>query len=113
MGAFSDTEFDLEPGRVKELVEAGEVQLVDVREPYEWEAGRIAGAKHIELEHLAGQACAIRASTSTPLPLPTPQTRMNATIRSPTSISRSGSLRNSPNMLRASFQSSRTPSWPK
>jgi rhodanese-related sulfurtransferase len=59
MGAFSDTEFDLEPGRVKELVEAGEAQLVDVREPYEWEAGRIAGAKHIELEHLAGQADAI------------------------------------------------------
>jgi rhodanese-related sulfurtransferase len=56
MGAFSDTEFDLEPQRVKELVEAGEAQLVDVREPYEWEAGRIHGAQHIELEHLAGRA---------------------------------------------------------
>jgi rhodanese-related sulfurtransferase len=56
MGAFSDTEFDLEPGRVKEIVEAGEAELVDVREPYEWEAGRIAGARHIELEHLAAKA---------------------------------------------------------
>ena len=32
------------------------MQLVDVREPYEWEAGRIAGARHIELEQLASQA---------------------------------------------------------
>jgi rhodanese-related sulfurtransferase len=36
--------------------EAGEVQVVDVREPYEWEAGRIAGARHIELERLASEA---------------------------------------------------------
>jgi rhodanese-related sulfurtransferase len=56
MGAFSDTEFDLEPQRVKELVESGEAELVDVREPYEWEAGRISGARHIELEHLASHA---------------------------------------------------------
>jgi rhodanese-related sulfurtransferase len=56
MGAFSDDKFDLEPQRVKELVEGGEAQLVDVREPYEWEAGRIAGAVHIELERLAGRA---------------------------------------------------------
>ena len=56
MGAFSETDFDLPPRRVNEIVEAGEAQLVDVREPYEWEAGRIAGAVHIELEHLAGRA---------------------------------------------------------
>src|ERR687897_215593 len=29
---------------------------VDVREAYEWEAGRISGARHIELERLASQA---------------------------------------------------------
>jgi|SRR4051812_19041667 len=56
MGAFSDTEFDLPPGRVKEILDAGEAQLVDVREPYEWDAGRIPGAKHIELERLGGRA---------------------------------------------------------
>jgi rhodanese-related sulfurtransferase len=56
MGAFSDTEFDLEPKRVRELIESGEAELVDVREDYEWEAGRIAGATHIELERLAGRA---------------------------------------------------------
>ncbi len=54
--AFSDTEYDLAPERVKELVEGGEAQLVDVREPYEWDAGRISGALHIELERLAGRA---------------------------------------------------------
>lgn len=56
MGAFSETEFDLPPQRVMEILDADEAELVDVREPYEWEAGRIAGAKHIELERLAGRA---------------------------------------------------------
>jgi rhodanese-related sulfurtransferase len=56
MGAFSDTEFDLEPQRVKQILDGNEAVLVDVREPYEWDAGRIPGAKHIELERLAGRA---------------------------------------------------------
>jgi rhodanese-related sulfurtransferase len=56
VGAFSDTEFDLPPDRVKEILDAGEAELVDVREPYEWDAGRIPGAKHIELEHLGSRA---------------------------------------------------------
>jgi rhodanese-related sulfurtransferase len=54
--AFSQTEHDLAPDRVKEMVDSGEAQLIDVREPYEWEAGRIAGAVHIELERLAGRS---------------------------------------------------------
>jgi rhodanese-related sulfurtransferase len=56
MGAFSETEFDLPPARVKEILDADEAVLVDVREPYEWDAGRIPGARHIELERLAGRA---------------------------------------------------------
>jgi rhodanese-related sulfurtransferase len=56
MGAFSDTEFDLDPKRVNEILEADEAVLVDVRESYEWDAGRIAGARHIELERLGSQA---------------------------------------------------------
>jgi rhodanese-related sulfurtransferase len=47
---------DVDPDRARELIEAGAVQLVDVREPYEWEAGRIAGARHIELERLVSEA---------------------------------------------------------
>ena len=31
-----------------------DIQIVDVREPYEWEAGRIEGAIHIPLNDLMG-----------------------------------------------------------
>ena len=54
--AFDRSDHELEPGRVAEMLEQGEAQLIDVREPYEYEAGHIAGAVHIELEHLAGRA---------------------------------------------------------
>jgi rhodanese-related sulfurtransferase len=47
---------DLAPKRVAELLGKGETQLVDVREPYEHDAGRIAGATHIELERLPAEA---------------------------------------------------------
>ena len=57
MAVFADPELEVTPERVAEwLREPAGVQLVDVREGYEWEAGRIAGARHIELERLASQA---------------------------------------------------------
>jgi rhodanese-related sulfurtransferase len=59
--AFEQTESDVPPRRVAQLLESGEAQLIDVREPYEYEAGHIAGVKHIELEHLAGRAAEIDA----------------------------------------------------
>ena len=60
MSTFSDPETELTPQRVAELLEAGDgVQLIDVREDYEVEAGRIAGSRHIELERLASQADSI------------------------------------------------------
>ena len=55
MSAFGNPDIEVSPQRAKEMVEDG-AQLVDVRESYEWEAGRIAGARHIELERLASQA---------------------------------------------------------
>src|SRR5262245_4334004 len=55
MTQISD-EGDLSPAQVAELARAGEVQLVDVREPYEHDAGRIAGAKHVELVNLSSEA---------------------------------------------------------
>jgi hydroxyacylglutathione hydrolase/adenylyltransferase/sulfurtransferase len=51
------------PDEVKELLDAGEIQVVDVREPYEWDAGRIAGARHIELNHLTEAADSIDRET--------------------------------------------------
>jgi rhodanese-related sulfurtransferase len=50
---------DLAPKRVAELLGDGEAQLVDVREPYEHEAGRIAGGTHIELDRLPAEADAL------------------------------------------------------
>jgi rhodanese-related sulfurtransferase len=47
---------ELSPKQVAELLSDGGVQLVDVREPYEHEAGRIADDVHIELEHLPTEA---------------------------------------------------------
>jgi rhodanese-related sulfurtransferase len=43
------------PGEVRKLVGDG-AQLVDVRTSYEWEAGHIAGAAHIELGELSDRA---------------------------------------------------------
>jgi rhodanese-related sulfurtransferase len=47
---------ELSPEVAAELLARGEAQLVDVREPYEHEAGRIAGARHVELGTLAAEA---------------------------------------------------------
>jgi rhodanese-related sulfurtransferase len=44
---------ELTPQEVAERVEAGDVDLVDVREPYEFEAGRIEGSRHVPLPELA------------------------------------------------------------
>ena len=54
--AFHAADVDVPPEHVRARHERGEVQLIDVREPYEHEAGRIAGARHIELERLAANA---------------------------------------------------------
>jgi rhodanese-related sulfurtransferase len=49
-----DAPLDLSPAEVAARHGRGEVELVDVREPYEWAAGRIPGARHVELGRLAG-----------------------------------------------------------
>jgi rhodanese-related sulfurtransferase len=50
---------DLSPARVAELLRDGS-QLVDVREPYERDAGRIPGdSAHIELDRLTAEAGSI------------------------------------------------------
>ena len=44
-----------------------EVQIVDVREPYEWEAGRIEGAIYIPLNSLMGGAGDDELTTDRPV----------------------------------------------
>jgi len=51
------SELEVAPGQVAEQLENDPAtQLVDVREPYEREAGHIAGSRHIELTQLAAAA---------------------------------------------------------
>ena len=60
MSVFEAPGIEVTPERVAELVRTDpRIQLVDVREQYEWDAGRVAGAVHIELERLAGRAAEI------------------------------------------------------
>jgi rhodanese-related sulfurtransferase len=54
--AFHADDVDVQPDWVREKHDAGEIQLIDVREDYEWEGGRIEGARHVELERVASQA---------------------------------------------------------
>jgi rhodanese-related sulfurtransferase len=51
------SEIDVDPARVAEwLAQDPGFQVVDVREPYEREAGHIAGSLHIQLAQLPAQA---------------------------------------------------------
>jgi rhodanese-related sulfurtransferase len=52
-------EHELSPGRVAELLAGGEADLIDVRQDYEWEAGRIAGSRHVEVNELTANADSI------------------------------------------------------
>jgi len=56
MTPLSDLQEEIAPARARELHEAGEVQLIDVREQEEWDAGRIAGATHVPVAQLSEQA---------------------------------------------------------
>jgi hydroxyacylglutathione hydrolase/adenylyltransferase/sulfurtransferase len=51
-----DLPFELAPEAAAELVAHDGAELIDVREPYEREAGHIPGSRHIELSELAGSA---------------------------------------------------------
>jgi rhodanese-related sulfurtransferase len=51
--------FDLPPARVAELLEQDEIQVVDVRESYEREAGHLPGSRHLELSRLTAEAASI------------------------------------------------------
>ncbi len=58
--APTDAPIGIDPERVQAmLVEDGALQLIDVREPYEREAGHIGGSRHVELTGLVAQADSI------------------------------------------------------
>jgi rhodanese-related sulfurtransferase len=61
-GAMTETtEIAIEPRRVAEwLADDPSLQVVDVREPYEREAGHIADTRHIELNKLSTEAATLQ-----------------------------------------------------
>jgi rhodanese-related sulfurtransferase len=46
----------LPPERVAELLERGDVEVIDVRASSEWEAGHVPGVRHVELDRLSARA---------------------------------------------------------
>ena len=52
-------ERDVTPEQAEALHRDQDAQLIDVREDYEWDAGRIGGARHIVLGEVASQASTI------------------------------------------------------
>jgi rhodanese-related sulfurtransferase len=54
--------FELTPETVARLLAEGAIQLVDVREPYEREAGHVAGSRHVPLAELTAAAPSIDPS---------------------------------------------------
>ena len=60
MAPFTAPDLEVDTARVSAwLQENPELQVIDVREAYEREAGHMAGSRHIELERLASQADSI------------------------------------------------------
>jgi hydroxyacylglutathione hydrolase/adenylyltransferase/sulfurtransferase len=58
--ATKNADIELEPERVAAwLAEDPSLQVVDVREAYEREAGHIAGTRHIELNALSSEASSL------------------------------------------------------
>jgi len=53
---FDSESIEVTPEQTQAALADDSAQLIDVREQYEWDAGRIDGALHIELEHLASSA---------------------------------------------------------
>lgn len=56
MASLEHLQEDVAPEEAKRLAEAGDVDLIDVREPYEHEAGRIEGARHVRIPELTAVA---------------------------------------------------------
>ena len=56
MNSFADGTIDIDPRDAARRLEAGELILVDVREPYEWHAGHVPGSTHVEMQQVASMA---------------------------------------------------------
>jgi rhodanese-related sulfurtransferase len=57
--AVETSQTELPPERVRELAESHDADVIDVRRDYEWEAGRLPGARHIEVNELTAHVDSI------------------------------------------------------
>ncbi len=62
---FDSDRLEVTPEQTQDALADDSAQLIDVREAYEWEAGRIEGALHIELQQLGANAA--RVDTDRPV----------------------------------------------
>ena len=56
MASLEHLQEDLSPDEVRKLLDEDAVDLIDVREPYEHEAGRIDGDRHVQIPELTSAA---------------------------------------------------------
>lgn len=56
MASLEHLQEDVSPEEARRLLDEGAIDLIDVREPYEHEAGRIEGAIHVEIPNLTAAA---------------------------------------------------------
>ena len=56
---FDSNNLEVTPEQTQTALADDSAQVVDVREPREWEAGRIDGALHVELNELGAKAAKI------------------------------------------------------
>ncbi|MGH2737038.1 MAG: rhodanese-like domain-containing protein [Actinomycetota bacterium] len=59
MNPFFDPQMDITPQEAARRMQEEGLLLIDVREQYEWDAGRVPGSHHIEIERIASTAPAI------------------------------------------------------
>ena len=50
------TGLEVEPAELAEMIAKDDVELIDVRRDYEYEAGHIPGARHVEMNDLTASA---------------------------------------------------------
>jgi rhodanese-related sulfurtransferase len=53
---FGDSELDITPAEAAQRMNEESMVLIDVREPYEWDAGHVPDSTHIEMERIASRA---------------------------------------------------------
>jgi rhodanese-related sulfurtransferase len=53
---FSSDDIEVTTDQTAQALADGSAQVVDVREQYEWDEGRLEGVAHIEMERLASSA---------------------------------------------------------